>query len=169
MSKAYVIGPAAALCVFIGVYSVHRGDLQKREAEKASATAAAQQARLEAEQAERKAAMAEAIKAAERRKIERAEKEARDNADKAARQLALDARDQAFREQEKTIRRIERLKKDIETERAALEELAAESRAAEAEKAFLVDFVAKAQANVDALRALLARLEKPRPAPAAAK
>jgi hypothetical protein len=164
MSKAYVIGPAAALCVFIGVYSFHRGELREREAAKAAAAAAEQQARLEAEQEARRVAMAEAIKAAEQRKLEREAKEARENAERAARQLALEARDKAFREQEKTARQIERLKKELEAEQTLLDRLAEERRAAEAEKAFLVEFVAKAQTNVQALRGLLTRLEGPRPA-----
>ncbi len=169
MTKVYFIGPLAALLVFIGVYSVHRGELKEREVAKASAAAAAQKAKLETEQAERQAAMADAIKAAEQRKLEKAAKEARDQADKEARQLALDARDKAYREQEKSARQIERLKKDIEAEQAVLAKLAAERSAAESEKTFLQDFVTKAQSNVQALQTLLTKLNTPAPAPAAAK
>ncbi len=169
MTKVYFIGPLAALLVFIGVYSVHRGELKEREAAKASAAAVAQKAKLETEQAERQAAMADAIKAAEQRKLEKAAKEARDQADKEARQLALDARDKAYREQEKSARQIERLKKDIEAEQAVLAKLAAERSAAESEKTFLQDFVTKAQSNVQALQTLLTKLNTPAPAPAAAK
>lgn len=168
MNKVYFIAPLAALCVFIGVYSVHRGELKEREASKAAAVAAANKAKLEKEQAERQAAMAEAIKAAEQRKIEKAAKEAREQADKEARQLALDARDKAFREQERSARQIERLKKDIDAEQAALAKIAAERSAAESEKTFLLDFVAKAQTNVQALQTLLNKINTPAPAPAAA-
>lgn len=166
MSKVYFIGPAAALCVFIGVYSVHRGDLKEREAAKAAAVVAAQKTRLEVEQAERKAAMAEAIKAAELRKIEKAAKEAKEKSDREARQLALDARDKAYREQEKTAKQITRLKHEIEDEQAALAKLAAERKSAESEALFLRDYVAKAQGNVRALETLLAKLNAPAPAPA---
>jgi hypothetical protein len=168
MNKVYFIAPLAALLVFIGVYSVHRGELKEREAQKEAATLAAQKAKLETEQAERKTAMAEAIKAAEQRKIEKAAKEAREQAEKESRQLSVDARDKAYREQEKGARQIERLKKEIETEQAALAKLVAEQRAAESEKAFLQEFVGKAQANVQALQALIVKLNTPAPAPASA-
>lgn len=170
MNKVYFIGPLAALCVFIAVYAVHRGGLVAREAEKAAVAAAAQKAKLEAEQAGRRTAMADAIKAAEQRKVEKAAREAREQAEKEARQLALDARDKAYREQEKFAKQIERLKKEIETEQAALAKLATERRAAEAEKTFLQDFVTKAQTNVQALQTLLTKLNTPpAPAPAAAR
>ncbi len=166
MNKVYFFAPLAALLVFIVVYSSHRGELKARETAKAAEVVAANKARLERERVEREAAMAEAIKAAEARKVEKAAKDAREQADKEARQLALDARDKAFRDQEKGARQLERLKKDIETEQSALAKLAAERAAAESEKVFLLDFVDKAQANAQALQALITRLSAPAPAPA---
>ena len=165
MNKVYFIGPIAALCLFIGVYSVHRGDFEEREAAKVAAVAAAKDARLEAERAAQKAAMAEAIQAAERRNVEKAAKEAAEKAEREVRQVAVDARDKAYREQEKLARQIERLKKDIEAEQAAITKIAAERRATDSEQAFLRDFVAKAQANVQALQALLIKLDAPASAP----
>ena len=79
--------------------------------------------------------------------------------------VAVDARDKAYREQEKLARQIERLKKDIEAEQAAITKIAAERRATDSEQAFLRDFVAKAQANVQALQALLIKLDAPASAP----
>ncbi len=151
MNKVYFFAPLAALLVFIVVYSSHRGELKARETAKAAEVVAANKARLERERVEREAAMAEAIKAAEARKVEKA---------------AKDARDKAFRDQEKGARQLERLKKDIETEQSALAKLAAERAAAESEKVFLLDFVDKAQANAQALQALITRLSAPAPAPA---
>lgn len=169
MNKVYYIGPLVALGIFVGVYSSHRSEMTAREEAKAAEIAAAKQAKLEKEQEERRAAMAEAIAAAERRKIEKAEKEAREQAEREARQLALDARDKAFREQEKSAKQIERLKKEIEDEKAAIEKIAVELRALESEKTFLTEFVTKAQTNVEALQALIAKLEAPASAAGAAK
>ena len=168
MNKVYFLGPLAALCDFIGVYSVHRGNLKEREAAKVAATSAAREAKLEAERVAQKAAMADAIHAAEQRKVEKAAKEAREKTDRETRQLALDARDKTYREQEKLARQIERLKKDIEAERAAIAKIAAERQAADSEKAFLLDFVSKAQTNVQALQSLLNKLNTSTPAPASA-
>ena len=168
MKKIYFIAPLFALIVFICVYSVHQSGFKKREADKAATAAAALQAKLTAEQEARKVAMADAIAAAELRKAEKAAKDAKDAADKEARQLAIDARDKAFREQEKTAKQIDRLKKDIEAEQAAIAKLSTQRTEAESEKRFLQDFVVKAQANVQALQALLTKLNTPPPAPAAA-
>lgn len=169
MNKTYFLAPLLALIVFTGFYTVHRGGLKDREAAKAAAAEAALQAKNEADLAARKTAMAEAIAAAELRKKEKDAKAAKDAADKEARQLAIDARDKAFRDQDKIAKQIDRVKKDIETEQAALAKLAAARKEAEAEKAFLTDFVAKAQTNVQALQAVLTKLNTPAPAPVAAK
>lgn len=169
MKKIYFIAPLFALIVFICVYSIHQSGFKKRESEKAEKAAAALQAKNTAEQEARKAAMADAIAAAEKRKVEKAAKDARDLAEKEARQIAIDARDKAYRDQEKTAKQLERLAKDIETEQAAIAKLTAQRALAESEKRFLQDFVTKAQANVQSLQALLTKLNTPPPAPAVAK
>lgn len=169
MNKAYFLAPLVLLLVFTGLYASHRGGMKQREAEKAAAAQAALVAKNEAEAAARKAAMADAIAQAEQRKKEKDAKAAKEAAEKEVRQLAIDARDKAFRDQERSLRQLERLKKDIEAEQAAIAKLAAAQKAAEAERAFLQDFVAKSQANVQSLQSLLAKLNAPAPAPVAAK
>jgi hypothetical protein len=168
MSKSYFIPPLLLLIVFVCFYSVHRGGLEKREAARAEQAEAALKAKNDAELEARKLAMADAIKAAEERKKEKEAKALKEAADKESRQIAIDARDKAFRDQEKTAKQIERIKKDLEVEQAALAKLAAERKEAEAEKAFLVDFVTKAQVNVQALQGLLTKLNTPPPAPVVA-
>lgn len=162
-NKAYFIAPLAALVVFSGVYASHRSGLKEREAAKAAAAKAELVAKNEAEQAARKAAMAEAIALAEQRKKEKERREAREAAERAERQVALDARDQAYREQEKLGRQIERLKKDIEAEEAVIARLEVARKEGETEKAFLADFVAKSRANVKALETLVAKLNASAP------
>jgi flagellar biosynthesis GTPase FlhF len=167
MNKTYFIAPFVALLIFSGFYVTHKSGLEGREKAKAVAAEAALKAKNDAELEARKVAMADAIKAAEERKKEKEAKALKEAADKEARQAAIDARDKAFRDQEKSAKQIERLKKDLEVEQAALAKLAAERKEAEAEKAFLVDFVAKAQANVQALQAMLTKLNAPPAAPVA--
>ena len=167
MNKVYFLAPLLALLAFSGVYASYRSGFKERELARVVQAEADLKAKNEAEQAARKAAMADAIRAAEQRKAEKLAREEKEKAEKEARQLAIDARDKAYREQEKSARQIERVKKEIETEQAALATLAAARKEAEAEKAFLVDFVAKAQANVQALQALLTKLNTTAPAPAA--
>jgi len=166
MNKVYFIAPLLLLVVFSGFYTVHHNGLKAREAARIAKTEADRQAKLDAEQAARKAAMADAIAAAEQRKKDKVAKEAQDKLDKEVRQAAIDVRDKAYREQEKLPRQLEKLKKDVEVEQAALAKLGASRQAAAAEKAFQEAFVTKAQANVKALQALLVSLNTPPPVPA---
>lgn len=163
MKKAYFLAPLLATLAFIGLYASYRGGMKERDALKAAEAKAALDAKLQAEQDARRQAMAEAIAAAEKRKEEKAAKEAREQAERAERQVAIDARDQAFREQEKTARQLERLQKDIETEQASLAKLQAEHKAAAAEREFLDTFVARAEGNARSLQDVLTRLALPAP------
>lgn len=167
MKKVYFFAPLLALLAFVGVYLSHRSELKEREAAKAAADEAALKEKTEKEFEARKAAMADAIAQAELRKKEKDAREAREKAEREERAVAIDARDKAYRDQEKIVRQIEKLKKEIEAEQAEIAKLAAALRQAESEKAFLVDFTIKAQANVQALQALLTKLNTP-PAPAPA-
>lgn len=164
MKKSYLYVPLVLLLAFVGIYVSHRSGHREREVAKAQAAAAELAAKNEAELAARKTAMADAIAAAEQRKVEREAKAAREAAEKEERQLAIDARDRAFRDQERATKQIERLKKELETERAALAKLETAHTAAAAEKAFLAEFVTKSRANVQALQSLINRLNQPAPA-----
>ncbi|MCX6936498.1 MAG: hypothetical protein NTU80_01155 [Verrucomicrobia bacterium] len=168
MNKAYFIAPLIAVLVFGGFYSSHQSGAKAREAERVAKVEANLKAKLAAEQAAKKAAMTEAIQAAETRKKEREAKEAKEKIEKEARAVAIDAREKARRDQEKSNKQIERLEKDIEVEKAAIAALLANRKEAEAEKAFLQDFVVKSQTNVQALQALMTKLNTPPPAPVAA-
>ncbi len=167
MKKVYFIAPLAALAVFIAVYLQHRNGQLARDKAKAEQVVAAREAKLKAEQDARKVAMADAIRAQEIRKKDRDAKAARELVEKEARQVAIDARDKVFREQEKLARQIERVKLDLTKEKAELVRLAEGRKTSETEKAFLQDFVLKAQANVQSLQALLTKLNTPPPAPVA--
>lgn len=171
MKKISFIAPVLALIVFICFYAMHQKGQQERDTARIARIEADLKAKNEAEQLARKTAMADAIKAAELRKQEREAKEARDKADKEARQVAIDARDKAFRDQDKFTKQLDRAKKDIEAEEAALAKLAAARKVAETERQFLLDLNAKAQTNVKTLQNVLTVLAAsvPAPAPAAAK
>lgn len=163
MKKVYFLAPLLATLAFIGLYASFRGGMKERDARKAAEAQAALDAKLQAEQRARRQAMADAIASAEKRKSEKAAKEAREQAERAERQVAVDARDQAFRDQEKTARQLERLQKDIEAEQATLAKLQAEQKAAAAERVFLDGFVTKAEANARTLQDVLTRLALPTP------
>jgi flagellar biosynthesis GTPase FlhF len=169
MNKAYFIAPLIAVIVFGGFYSSHQSGAKAREADRVAKVDAKLKAKQADELAAKKLAMADAIQAAESRKKEREAKEAKEKADKEVRALAIDTREKAFREQEKSNKLIDRLKKDIALEEASISSLVATRKESEAEKAFLLDFVTKSQANVQALQALMTKLNTPPPAAIAAK
>ncbi|MCX6938340.1 MAG: hypothetical protein NTU80_10670 [Verrucomicrobia bacterium] len=169
MKRIYFIGPLVLLLVFVAVYLNFRHDYNQEEAARVAQAAAELKTRNENDAAARKAALLEAIAAAETRKKERDAKNAREKADREARQLAIDARDRAFREQEKITRQVERVKKDLEAEEAAVAKLLAVRKEADAEREFLLSYVTKSRANQGSLQTVIARLDAPRPAaPAAA-
>jgi flagellar biosynthesis GTPase FlhF len=159
MNKTYFIAPLVALVVFVGFYTSYQSTVKQRDALRIERVEAALKAKNDADEAARKMAMADAIKSAEQRKKDREARELKDKAEKEARQVAADLRDKAFREQEKISRQVERLKKDIEVEQTAITALIAAQKEAEFERAALVEFVRKAQTNVDALQSLLGRIE----------
>jgi len=169
MKKVYFIAPLIALALFLAVYLQHRSGQLARDKAKQEQVVANREAKLKAEQDARRAAMADAVRAQEIRKADREAKAARELVEKEARQVAVDARDKVFREQEKLSRQIERVKVDIEKEKVELDKLNATRKSTEAEKAFLQDFVIKAQANVQLLQSLVTKLNTPPPAPAPAK
>ncbi len=169
MKKVYFLAPLLALIAFGMLYASHRGGMREREERKATEQRAADAAKLQAEQDARRVAMADAVAAAEKRRLEKIAKEAREKAEREARQLAVDARDQAYRDQEKAARQLERLQKEIEAAEADLDTLLAAQKTAAAERAFLQDFVTRAQANARALETLLTQLARPAAATTAAK
>jgi hypothetical protein len=161
MHKAYFLAPVLSLLVFSGLYISHVSGIKDREAAAKARVEAELAAKNEAELAARKAAMADAIAQAELRKQERAAKEAAETLKKEQRQVALDAKSKAYQEQEKVARLADRLKKEIEAEEAALAKLQADAKTLQAEEAFLLEFVAKAQGNARSLGTLVEKLNAP--------
>ena len=158
MNKVYFIAPLLALLVFSGLYTWSTHDLaertQARAAEFQLAQKAARETKLAAERAAREAAIAEQLE----RKKERLAREALETAAREARQAALDARDLAYREQERLAREIDRLKRDLATEQEAVNRLQIDKDAALAEQAYLKAFVPQSRANAAALEAVLSKL-----------
>lgn len=158
MNKVYFLAPLLALLVFAGAYTVSRkGQLERAEARRI-ALKADQDTRRSAEVEARRAALDESLRVQARRKKERAENEAREAAAREARAAALDARDLAFREQERLARLIERLKRDIAAEQEAVDRLQIDHDATAAEQDYLKTFVPQARANAAALERVLSQI-----------
>ena len=155
MNKAYVIAPLAAVLVFGGTYwNFHRGH-QAREAARQEQVRLEKESKLQAEVAARRVAIADALVVQTQRKKEREAREAHEKIEKETRQAAIDERDRVFREQDKTSRDIQRVKKDLAAEREAIAKIAESRQDSLAEQTFLRDFVKKAEANAHNLETVL--------------
>jgi len=165
MKKSAFIPLVLLLIIFVCFYVVHQTGQKERDQVRIARVAADLKAKNEAELLARKNAMTDAIKAAEVRKLEREAKEAKDTANKEIRQVAIDARDKAFRDQERMLKQPERLKKDIEAEEAVIAKLTAGRKQSESELKFITTLNAKAQDNVKTLQTVLNKINAPAPAP----
>lgn len=172
MPKVYFIAPLVALALFAAVFFNFKSGYREREQARQTEIAAVKEAKLKAEAGARRLAIEEALRAQELRKKERETKEAADLAEKAVRQTVIDTREKSYREQEKLIRQLERVRKDIASEKETVAKLASVKTAALAERDFLRDFVKKAEASSKKFEAVLTQIdtaERARTAEAAKK
>jgi hypothetical protein len=158
MNKIYFAAPVLAMLLFTGVYVTYQSGAKKREAIAEQQAKQEKEDKLKAEADARAKAFADAMKAQELRKKERAEKEARELAEKEERQAQLDLRDRTFREQDKIAKQMDRVKKEIEAEKAAAAKIQEGIAFIEAEQTFLQGFIAKARENIKTLETLLTQI-----------
>jgi hypothetical protein len=158
MNKIYFAAPVLAMLIFTGVYVTYQSGAKQREAIAEKQAKQEKDDKLKAEADARAKAFADAMKAQEMRKKERAEKEARELAEKEERQTQLDLRDKTFREQDKIAKTMERLKKEIEAEKAAAAKIQESIGFIEAEQTFLQGFIAKARENIKTLESLISQI-----------
>jgi len=166
--KIYFIGPIAALAVF-AAYTWHFDkEYDAKETDRIAQVREAHDSKMKSEAEARKKAIEEAVLAQKALKKERADKEADEAHKKEARQLAIEKRDQNYKEQEKLARQADRLKRDLKTEEEAVAKLDASIKATLAEKEFQTQFIVKAKENEAGLADLLAKVNAADQAHAAA-
>jgi colicin import membrane protein len=165
----YFLVPLVGLVVFGLFYWNFSSKFEAREAAQKAKIKQEKEAKLEKEAKDREKAIKDALAAQERRKAEKAAKEAKEKADQEARQLAIDARDKANRDQIKLAQQKERLQKDIKDEQAAIAKLQAEKKDALDEQTFLKNYVKQAQANAKSLHEVLDKIAAADAARAAAE
>lgn len=160
MKKTYVyfLVPLIGLIAFGALYWNFSSEYDAREAAKKAAIRQARDEKLAQEAKDREIAIKDALASQERRKIEKAAKEAKEKADAEARQLAIEARDRANREQMKLAQQIERLEKDIKAEKDAIAKIDADRKLAVDEQNFLKDYVKQAEANTKSLTEVLDKI-----------
>jgi len=160
MKKSYVyfLVPLIGLCAFGALYWNFSAGYEAELARKARVVREAKDEKLRVEARNRETAIKDALLAQERRKLEKATKEAKEKADQDARQLAVEARDKANREQMKLAQQVDRLEKDIKVEKEAIAKIEEERKRAVDEEAFLKTYVKQAEANTKSLTEVLDKI-----------
>ena len=167
MNKSYWIAPLVAFLVFGGIYLNFKNGYVAREKARLEQVGADKQTKLQAEIAARRKVVDEAMQAQEERKKERAAKEAEEKARKEAREIAIDARDKAFHDQEKLTKRLKNLKNDISAEQDEIDKIHRERQDSLDEQAFLKTYIDQAGDNVKSLQDALMKIEAAKAARAA--
>lgn len=157
-NHVYFLAPIVALIVFGAIYWNFASGYEAREVARAKADRDRKEEKLRLEAKNREKAIQEAVAAQERRKKEKEAKEAKEQADRDARQAAVEARDRAHADQLKFERQVDRLTKEITTEKDAIAKLEDEKRKSIDEEAFLKTFVSEAQTNVKNLSGILDKI-----------
>jgi hypothetical protein len=147
----YTIAPLVGLLVFGIVYSHHRSVQKVEQAARQALVKTEQAARVAAQEESRRLAFADAIAHQEKRKAAKDALAKLEEAAKARREAAILARDDAFRAQGKIAKNVERLVREIAAEHESITRFQRDLDAANAESAFLRDYVATATAQRKAL------------------
>ncbi len=160
MKKTYVyfLVPLIGLIIFGAVYWNFSAGYEAKEAEKVQKTKDAKAEKLRQEAKNREQAIKDAIAGQERRKKERALKEAKDRADHDAREAAIEASHKARNDQDKFARQVERLEKEVSTEKTAIAKLEDDKKKIVDEEAFLRIYVKQAESNVNKLSEVLDKI-----------
>jgi hypothetical protein len=169
MKKAYVLFPFLGLIIFIGIWWNYHSEYQERAQQKVEQARAEFEARRLQEARDREIAIKDALAAQEVRRKERAEKEAKDQADKEARQLAEENERKSAREKQKFSAQVDRLSKEIETEKSAIAALEEQKRKATVDLGMVKEYVRLAQTNERNLLGILDRIAAADAARAAAE
>jgi hypothetical protein len=167
-SYVYFLVPLIGLIAFGALYWNFNAGYEAELAQKAKIQRDARDEKLRIEAQNREQAIKDALAAQERRKIEKAEKEAKERADQEKRQLAIEARDKANRDQMKLAQQVERLEKDVKVEKEAIAKIEEDRKRQMEEEAFLKTYVKQAEANTKSLTEVLDKITAADAAKAAA-
>jgi hypothetical protein len=160
MKKNYVyfLAPLVGLIIFGAVYWNFSKGYAVREAERVRLEKQKKEDKLRAQAKANEQAIREALAAQERRKADRAAKEAKDKADKEARAAAVEAKEKAYRDREKFAKQVDRLEKELQTEKDAIAKLESDKKKFIDEQAFLRIYVKQAEDNVKSLMQVIDKI-----------
>ena len=155
---AYFLAPLVGLVIFSAIYWNFSKGIAARDAAHQAAVDQAKKEKADKQARDNAKAFAEAVATGERRKAERAAKDAKEKKDHDDRQAAVEARDKANRDQIKLAQQVDRLEKDIQTEKDAITKLEGDKKKSTDEQAFLVAYVKQAEDNARMLSQVLDKI-----------
>jgi colicin import membrane protein len=158
MKKAYFVVPLIGLIIFGAIYWNFQSKYEARVATEKAAKEQQRQEKIKQEVDARRKAVEDAVALQEQRKKEKAQKEAQDAAEKEARLALNDAREKSFRDKDRAAKQVERLTKDIATEKDAIAKIEKEKEESQKEQAFLRTYVKQAEANQKSLEEVLNKI-----------
>jgi len=159
MKKVYFLGPAIALAIFTFFYMGFSKEYAEQERLEIEAAAQARIDEQLKEAEDRKKAIEAALALNEERRTERLANESRDLAEKEARQLAIDALDNARRDQRSLAEDVRLLKEVLTGIQADIDEVKEEKDQAAKQITFLNEYVVAANQNVANMQNVVTRIE----------
>lgn len=159
-SKIYFIAPIVVLAAFVAYYWNFKAGYDAKQAEEQRQIQEVKRKKLEDEAKSRAAAIEEANKLAKERMKERAEREAREQKQKDDKENALLNRDKAEQESQKLQRQVEKLTKDVSSEKDEIKKIEDDNKKEDEEQAFLVQYDKVAQQNQAAMAAVLTKINE---------
>jgi hypothetical protein len=158
-SKIYFIAPLIVLIAFGAYYWNFKSDYDAKQQAIVAEEKAKKIEKLKLEAVQREAAIHDALEAQKQRKKERQEREAKELKQKDDKENAKLIAEKADQEQQKLLRQVEKLTKDVESEKEDVKKIEVENKKSVEEEAFLKQYVKMAQDNQAAVAAVLLKIE----------
>lgn len=158
-SYLYFLVPIVCTAIFAVFYTRYASTYEERIAKMEEAKRLERQHKLEEEANQRKKAIDDAVKATEKRKQEKAEREAREAKERDDRDRAAQERNKAREESRKFAEQVKRLQKDIAENKEEIAKIEQDKKELVEEQVFLKQYVKEAEANTQALTAVMEKIE----------
>lgn len=160
MNKVYFISPAILVLAFFGYWYGFKAEYQKKIDDAKVASENARIDKQKKDRADREAAIAAAVEANTKRKAEREAKQAKEKKEKEEREAAIENRNKIRGEQFKLSTQQDRLAKDVALIKEEIAKIELNIKAVSTEKAGVIEYVKKAEANAKAVQVTADKIEK---------
>ena len=158
-TKIYFLAPLVVLIAFGAYYWNFKSDYDTKQAAVVAHEKEVKLEKLKQEAIQREAAIHDALEAQKVRKKEREDREAKELKQRDDKENAKLIEEKADQESQRLQRQVEKLTKDVETEKAEVAKIVADNKKTVEEEGFLKEYVKMAQDNQASLAAVLTKIE----------